>query len=433
MKFLSATSAPPTDGPTGFNPSGGQSSGASLSGVQLSGANLSGTNLARAGDHNQRVILQAIRSNGSITRSELTNITGLTAPAVANITNRLLSEGLIRKDGRILGGRGQPATKFVVAADGAYSLGLNIDRDHIALVAMDFTGAVKDRASLEAHFALPEDVLAFVRAQLDRIRREKRIDMDRLTGIGIGIPDGLGYIPLPKKPAAYEIWSQIDVCQLFADALGLPAYMENDATAAAIGELHFGSGRMHQHFIFTLMSAGVGSGIIINGQPYKGGDNKSGEIAFIRNRLFAGMSGDGILQDEVSLYALYDYLRGRGFDVSTPDDARFDDPDMRDALDTWADRAAAAMTGTAAVINCVLNPEAHIIGGRLPRVVIERMCARLNDALKSAIPQAPSLAPFRPAAAAADAAPMGAAMLVFQNRLLPRPEALMKTFSAAMT
>ena len=56
---------------------------------------LSGTNLERAADHNQRVTLHAIRVNGELTRVELAAITGLTAPAIANITKRLLAEGLI--------------------------------------------------------------------------------------------------------------------------------------------------------------------------------------------------------------------------------------------------------------------------------------------------------------------------------------------------
>ncbi|MBP2160508.1 MULTISPECIES: ROK family protein [Asticcacaulis] len=399
----------------------------------LAMGDLSGTNLTRASDHNQRVVLQAIRSNTATTRSELTNITGLTAPAVANITARLLSDGLIMKAGRVLGGRGQPATKFVIDPDGAFALGVNIDRDHVTMLAIDLAGDVRFRASLEAHFTLPEDVLSFVQTQLDKIREEKTFNTDRLVGIGIGIPDRLGHIPLLNKPPVYEVWSQIDVGRLFADAFSLPAYLENDATAAAIGELHFGCRGMHQHFIFTLISAGVGCGIIINGQPYRGGDTKSGEIAFISRGIFAEPGNDSILQDKVSLYSLYADLWATGFKVASPDDLMKDDPDLLAALDSWADRAASELLGTAAVINCVLDPEVHIIGGRLPRVVIARICDQMNALMGRVIPHAPSIAPFRAAAAEADAAPMGAGMLVFQNRLLHRPEALRKTFSDLAT
>ncbi|HEV7714581.1 MAG TPA: winged helix-turn-helix transcriptional regulator, partial [Steroidobacteraceae bacterium] len=64
------------------------------------GPQLSGTNLERAGDHNQRVTLHAIRVNGPITRTDLADITGLTPPAIANITKRLLNDDLIMQAGR---------------------------------------------------------------------------------------------------------------------------------------------------------------------------------------------------------------------------------------------------------------------------------------------------------------------------------------------
>ncbi len=394
---------------------------------------LSGTNLARAGDYNQRVVLQAVRAAGTITRAELTTITGLTPPTVGNITSRLLNDGLIRTDGRILGGRGQPALKFTIDPEGAFALGLNIDRDHVTLVTMDLAGHIRDRASLESRFALPEEVLSFVRSELRRIRRRRDIKADRLIGIGIGIPDALGDIPLPRKPDAYAEWSRIDVCQLFSSELGMPAYSDNDATAAAVGELQFGGGRGRLHFMFTLISAGLGSGIILNGQPYRGAGNSAGEIAFIAQDLFAahssGETGEGILQDGISLYALYDYLGERGIVVTGPDDLDPGDPACMAAVDTWIEMAAGRLLGPFAVMNCAFNPEVHIIGGRLPRFIVDRLCETLNARLRQAIPRAPAVAPFIASLAAEDAAPLGAAVLVFQNRLLPRPEALMKTLA----
>src|SRR5690349_23991534 len=92
---------------------------------------LSGTNLERAGDHNQRVTLHAIRVNGPVTRTDLALMTGLTGPAIANITNRLLRHRLVVKAGTVRGGIGQPAAKFAINPESCYSLGLNVDRDHI--------------------------------------------------------------------------------------------------------------------------------------------------------------------------------------------------------------------------------------------------------------------------------------------------------------
>jgi len=136
---------------------------------RTAGASLSGANLERVGDHNQRVILQAIRVNGPITRVTLAQITGLTPPAVANITKRLLDDGLILEAGRVQGARGQPAMNLTINPDGCLSIGVNIDRDHITVVMLDLLGAVRARASKEIEFPLPADVAKFCKAQIHKM------------------------------------------------------------------------------------------------------------------------------------------------------------------------------------------------------------------------------------------------------------------------
>ena len=122
---------------------------------------LSGTNLERAGDHNQRVTLHAIRVNGPITRTDLADITGLTPPAIANITRRLMQDNLIREAGRVRGARGQPPIKLVINPDSWFSIGVNVDRDHITLVVLDFLGSVRAKSAREIPFALPATVRTF--------------------------------------------------------------------------------------------------------------------------------------------------------------------------------------------------------------------------------------------------------------------------------
>src|SRR5688500_8123139 len=99
-----------------------------------SGLRLSGTNLARVGDHNQRIVLHAIRVQGPLTRMDLARITGLTSPAIANITRRLLAGGLIERAGLRRGGRGPPASNLIIVPDACFGIGLNVDRDHITIV-----------------------------------------------------------------------------------------------------------------------------------------------------------------------------------------------------------------------------------------------------------------------------------------------------------
>jgi len=394
--------------------------------VHALGDSLSGTNLERAGDHNQRVTLQAVRAAGApITRAEIADLTGLTAPAIANITKRLLNDGMILKAGRQLGGRGQPATKLVVNPDGAFSIGLNIDRDHIAIVALDFVGNVRYRVCREVHFAMPQEVIAFFREQVAQIIAEKAIDIERLIGIGIAVPDDLGRIPVSNRPDAYRIWSEIDVATLFGEILPVPVFVENDAAAASIGEMQFGHGLQHRSFAYTIISAGLGGGLVIEGHYFRGANGRSGEIGFL-----PVVDDDGqahILEDLVSLYALYDYMRKAGFEVSTPEELEALPDAGQVRIETWLDRAADQLLNPFLVMSCAINPEAHFIGGRMPAVFIEQLCARLNARLEVYSDRIRNIAPVKRAALAVDAAARGAGILPFNDRFLPIREALKKT------
>lgn len=389
------------------------------------GDSLSGTNLERAGDHNQRVTLQAVRAAGgaTVTRAEIADLTGLTPPAIANITNRLLKDGLIRKAGRLLGGRGQPATQLVVNPDGAFSIGLNIDRDHITIVALDFLGQVRARVCREVHFAMPDAVIAFFKEEIAGIAARRAIDFKRLIGLGIALPDDLGRIPLANRPDAYRIWSEIDVADLFSSLVPGPVIVENDATAAAIGEMQFGHGLQHRNFLYTLISAGLGGGLVVDGHYVRGADGRSGEIGFLP------VAGDTqhTLEDMVSLYALYDDLRRAGFEVSTPDDLEALPAAGLERVEAWLDRAAGLLAGPFLVMNCAFNPAAHFIGGRLPARFIESLCAKVDARLQAHSPGIRNIAPIKRAELAVDASARGAGILPFNERFLPIREALMKT------
>jgi predicted NBD/HSP70 family sugar kinase len=385
-----------------------------------SSASLSGTNLERAGDHNQRVTLQAIRVGGPTTRAYLVEVTGLTPPAIANITKRLITEKLVIEVGRQQGARGQPAMKLAINPDGCYALGLNIDRDHITLILLDLAGKVRARVSWDVDFALPEAVASFVGREIGPLLASAAIDMRSVIGVGVAIPDDLGRVPLPHWPAGYTAWNGTDLADLLAPILPLPVYVENDAAAAALGELYFGHGLHHPNFFYVLVSLGLGGGLVVGGNYYRGAAGRSGEIGFIP------VAGGKSLQEAVSLAALYDHLAADGIAVSRPDQLSEPAPTMRASLDRWLDQAADLMAGPVVAINCLINPEAIYVGGRLPAALVDELALRLNQRLQDDRSLVPAMVQVQRAAMAADAPAVGAAMLPFGDKLLPSASVLMK-------
>jgi predicted NBD/HSP70 family sugar kinase len=392
------------------------------------GPQLSGTNLERAGDHNQRVTLHAIRVNGPITRSDLADITGLTAPAIANITKRLLQDDLIMEAGHRRGGRGQPATKLVINPDSCFSVGINVDRDHITLVVLGFDGHVRARASREIAFAMPQTVQSFFRSSIGRLLKKARIKPNRLLGIGVAFPDDIQRADLPDQPAEYAEWGSVAIDRLLAETLPIPVFVENDAAAAAMGEMHFGLGQRYQSFFYVLITAALGGGLVIDGQYFRGANGRSGELGWLQARDESGTPRQ--LQKIVSLSALYARLAARGCPVGSPPELLKLDEGAQSIVDAWINVSADTLVDSLLAVNCLINPEAVLIGGRLPAPLVDRLAESLNQRLQAHAGRIPAIAVVARAATSDDAPAVGAAILPFSHRLLPTRFALMKTAGA---
>ncbi len=388
------------------------------------GTSLSGTNLARAGDYNQRVVLQAIRRNPDITRSEIAGMTGLTSPTIANITGRLFDADMIVEAGRRMGGRGQPATRLRINPDGCYAIGLNIDRDHVTLVSLDLAGTVRSRFTRQIAFAMPEDVIAIIRTGIDAIRASGAIRIERMLGMGVAQPDELGSVALPHRPAAYEVWNTTDLQAMIADVVPWSVHIDNDAAAAAIGEAQFGSGHEHASFFYILVSAGLGGGLVIDGAYYRGANARSGEIGFIP---LHGARAGSILQDVVSLSALASRLEEAGIVIEGTDPSEGLPDGSAPHVEAWLEEASAALVPALTAVNCLINPEAILIGGRLPDDVLERLAAMTQAKLAGLAQRLPAVAPMYRASLSRDAPAVGAAILPFLDRILPSDSILMKT------
>lgn len=391
------------------------------SGARL-GTSLSGTNLERAGDYNQRTVLQAIRVSGESSRTDLAAITGLTAPTIANITRRLLGAGLISEAGRRQGARGQPAAQLVINPAGGFSIGINIDRDHITIVSLDLGGAVLTRATLEVAFAMPDEVSAWLREEIANIRSSDLIDERRLLGVGVAMPDDLGRVALPHRPSSYEGWNEVDVTALVAAIVPWPIYVDNDAAAAAIGEAQFGSGMVLSSFFYVLVSAGLGGGLVIDGNYFRGAGARSGEVGFMPD--MTQREPDRTVQETVSLSALFDRLEAGGCGVAGVGELTGCDPAVSAITEEWVEDAARSLIAPLIAVSCLIDPGAVLIGGRLPGPLVDSLVDRLNEMLaKATLPSTPRV---MRAAMSDDAPAIGAAILPFLHHILPSDAILMQ-------
>lgn len=377
-----------------------------------------GANIVDAGQHNRGLVLQTIRARGRVARPEIARLTGLSVPSVFKITKQLCDEGLTVADGRKNGQRGQPATELVINPDGAFALGLNVDRDHLSLVVIDFAGRVRAHFNDETAFSTPAEVRAFLRCHILDALASVSGDWSCISGIGVAIPDDLGDLTLPGQPDSYRQWRGYRAEQLLDGIIDLPVLQENDAAAAAIGEMVFGGGLAADSFFYVFVSAGLGGGLVVNRRYYRGARGRSGEIGFLpqfnpfRPRL---TRLDKTLGDALLISRLYELLRASGVNASSPDDLDVPDLDTLPCVQSWIAEIADYLYPTLTTLMYAIDPNAIYVGGRLPAALSRSLCFELNRRLSLNLGDLWDEQIVRYSEVGSYAAAVGAAALMFDS------------------
>jgi len=235
-----------------------------------------------------------------------------------------------------------------------------------------------------------ESVLGRMVESLDAALAKAGVEREQLAGLGIASPGAVdverGVVPnAPQLPG----WQDVPLARLMAERVGVPALLENDASAAALGEHRFGAGRGSRHMLYITVSTGLGGGIIIDGELYRGKSGAAGELGHMiididgppcgcgaRGCLEALASGTAIARRGERLAESGDSpvlarLRGQEGPVTAEMMKRA--ADMGDAASREAFREAGHYLGVALAgyVN-IFDPEAIIVGGG---------CAQAGDLL----------------------------------------------------
>lgn len=335
-----------------------------------------GTNPERARRHNRRVVLETLRQHGRLGRSDIASLTRLTAQAVSNIVAELLDEGFLVELGRRRTARGQPPVEFALNADGGVTAGMEIAADHITTVLVDLAGEVRAQRVAPLPDLAVEAVQALAAGELARARAAKSMP-ERLLGCGVVMPGPFDFEgTLTVGATALPGWTGQDVTALMSSALDTPVTIENDATAAAVGEHLYGVGRNLRHFCLVYFGLGLGLGLMLGGEPYRGAQGNAGEIGHlpaVPQGLPCVCGREGCLERYVSPPALQETLRLAGMgQVDAAGIARLH-IEGHPAIQAWIAQAGQLLSPVLAMLESLFDPETIVLGGALPDSVIDAL------------------------------------------------------------
>jgi predicted NBD/HSP70 family sugar kinase len=225
-------------------------------------------------------VLDLIRAAGTISRVGLINATGLTGGTISTVVRGLIDEGLVVETGLAESTGGKRRVLLQLEHSARYAVGVHLDHANITYVLINLGGSVVARiARSGAETDDPTQIVTRITREVDGLIESVGVDRDRVLGIGLVSPGPLApEADMCLTPPAVRHWQHFPFGQALKTATGLPVVVDNDATAAALGE-HWSGGVGATSTIAALyMGTGIGAGLLLNGIPYRGPSGNAGEI-----------------------------------------------------------------------------------------------------------------------------------------------------------
>ena len=382
--------------------------------------------------YNERVVLQAIRLNGSLPGAEIARVTQLTAQTVSMITKRLLDDDLLLKGAPQRGKVGQPSVPLALNPDGAFAVGIKVGRRSMDLLLVDFTGAVRERWSMDYRYPDPDVLRAEIGQRLRELRRTLgATQRNRVQGIGIAAPLSLGgWQTLLDMPASVaEKWQRTDLRAEVAALTQWPVELLKDTAAACVAELVAGRGRSVKSFLYIFVDTFIGGGLVMDSHLRSGLHGNAGAIGSLPLGLAPTSqraSTPAQLLSVASLLNLERLYAAAGLDAGAALDARALDAPWRQHTDAWLRDASAAIALSINSAACMLDLDGAIIDGSFSRELLGALVAAVTQALGCYSWEGVVRPQLLPGTIGSDARAIGGALLPLYANFAPDRELFLK-------
>ncbi len=233
-------------------------------------------------ESNRERVIEALRMIGVASRSEVARWTGLSRSTVSSIVADLQLEGVVidrAGDTRPATGGGRPPALIALDPGVGLAVGVDFGKRHLAVAVADLSHDVLAEEWRE----MPEDYEAEEGIRLaselvDLVLAEAGADRDQVLGVGMGLPSPIHRTGLVGSSAILPGWTGTNGGDRMAERLGLPVRLRNDADLGALAEATWGAGRDSQAVVYLKLSHGIGAGIVIGNELFRGVGGTAGEI-----------------------------------------------------------------------------------------------------------------------------------------------------------
>ena len=314
---------------------------------------------------NATTLLNLLLKQDSISRVELSRMTGLTKTTVSSIINEFIALGIVEESSTISTGNvGKAPIPLHIKTDAVYTVGAHLGRQKVKTVLMDARMNIISRKKGLSYEGLgPKGVLERLFLSIDDNMKDAEKHNIKVGAIGIGVPGPLDpQTGVVRHPPKFRGWKDVPLGKIVNERYKLLVWIENDANVGVLAEKWHGGGKDLKNFVYILADEGIGAGVVIEDVLYQGAYDYVGEIGHI---LFYDHGKLRYLEDISGVDILIKRARSQGLNIKNV-------KDISDLLQT-NDKVACSIVKEnaswigAAVINVIhiIGPEAVFIGGKM--------------------------------------------------------------------
>lgn len=369
---------------------------------------LKGTNQEYGRPYNRRLVLETIRLLAPVARGEIAKRVGLTVQTVSTIIRELELQGFVRGVRETPKGRGLPPTFLNLNPDGGYAIGVNLTPVGLKAALIDLAGDVIGERDRPLPHPTPERAFREIEKLVAALKKLR--PRGRILGIGLALPgpfdvESMSFV----GPTTLEGWKGVQIGDRLAKLTGLPAFIEADLAAAALGERLYGAGRDLREFYYLYFGVGLGGCLVREGAPVRGAFGNAGEIGhvpLVPDGEPCPCGNRGCLERYLSLEAMERRSAAIG-------------------VDRWIAEAAPLLRSAIVTIENLFDPETIVLGGAADASLLDRLIAAAEPLAHSISERGGRSAPrVTRSRDGANAVLRGAAALAVAGVLSPRSGSL---------
>ncbi|HHW08419.1 MAG TPA: ROK family transcriptional regulator [Firmicutes bacterium] len=227
------------------------------------------------------LVLEAIRTYGALSRSDLAEITGLSRAAITKITSAMIAEKMLRETEQTdTGTSGRPVQPLEINDSYAYAAGIQMRDEYLEFVVIGFAGILRSQHTIDfEHTAHPDEVLPEIKEGLATVTRKAGLEVTDLVGVGLALPGMIDHqAGMVKFLPGYEAWRNYPIGPKLAGLLNIPVTVHWRVNAAAIAEMWWGQGKLARNFVYINIDNGVGMATIVDKRLWFGHEYAAGML-----------------------------------------------------------------------------------------------------------------------------------------------------------